>query len=97
MLWENIKRFLSLLLDESGQIPSSLTDDYGALLTTTLRAMQPRLHDNITRGNKVLAWLQSRGRFRSQDGGERVQVALMHAQNNTADIYSGFFGAPCFT
>ena len=73
-----------------GQIPSSLTDDYGALLTTTLRAMQPRLHDNITRGNKFLAWLEMKGRFRSQDGGERVKVALMHAQNSTADIYAGY-------
>jgi len=73
-----------------GQIPSTLTDDYGALLTTTLRAMQPRLHDNITRGNKFLAWLEMKGRFRSQDGGERVKVALMHAQNSTSDIYSGY-------
>ena len=73
-----------------GQIPSSLTDEYGALLTTTLRAMQPRLHDNITRGNKFLAWLEMKGRFRSQDGGERVKVPLMHAQNSTADIYSGY-------
>ena len=73
-----------------GQVPSSLTDDYGALLTTTLRAMQPRLHDNITRGNKFIAWLEMRGRWRKQDGGERVKVALMHAQNSTADIYSGY-------
>lgn len=80
----------SLLADERGQIPSSLTDNYDALLTTTLRSMQPRLHDNITRGNKVLAWLRERGRWRKQDGGERVKVALMHAQNSTADIYSGY-------
>ena len=73
-----------------GQVPSSLTDDYGALLTTTLRAMQPRRHDNITRGNKFIAWLEMRGRWRKQDGGERVKVALMHAQNSTADIYSGY-------
>lgn len=73
-----------------GQIPSSLTDDYDALLTTTLRAMQPRLHDNITRGNKLVNWLRSKGRWRRQNGGERVKIALMHAQNNTADIYSGY-------
>lgn len=85
-LWSLIKP----LLNERGQIPSSLTDNYDALLTTTLRAMQPRLHDNITRSNKYLAWLESRGRFRKQDGGERVRVALMHAQNSTADIYSGY-------
>lgn len=85
-----LSSFFGLLADERGQIPSSLTDDYGALLTTTLRAMQPRLHDNITRGNKFLAWLDSKGRMRKQDGGERVQVALMHQQNSTADIYQGY-------
>lgn len=76
--------------NELGVIPSSLTDNYDALLTTTLRAMQPRLHDNITRGNKVVAWLDMKGRWRSQDGGERVKIALMHAQNSTADIYAGY-------
>jgi hypothetical protein len=70
--------------------PSVLTDDYGALLTTTLRNMQPRLRDNISRGNRFLAWLNMRGRTRTTDGGERIQVALMHAQNSTADIYAGY-------
>jgi len=71
-------------------VPSSLQDDYGILLTTTLRAMQPKVRDNITRGNKVLSWLRENGKFRDQDGGERVQIPLMHAQNSTADIYSGY-------
>ncbi len=86
----DFKRWLAPLFDEAGVIPSSLTDNYDALLTTTLRNMQPRIHDNITRGNKFLAWLKSRGRFRSVDGGERVQAPLMHAQNSTSDIYSGY-------
>ena len=73
-----------------GQIPSTLTDNYDALLTTTLRAMQPRLHDNISRGNRFLNYLNMRGRWRTQDGGERVKVALMHGLNSTADIYSGY-------
>lgn len=77
-------------LNERGQIPSSLTDNYDALLTTTARAMQPRIHDNITRSNKVVAWLTEHGQFRKQDGGERVKVPLMHALNSTADIYSGY-------
>ena len=71
-------------------IPSSLTDDYGVLLTTTLRAMQPKIRDNITRGNKFLAYLEMKGQFRKQDGGERVKVPLMHALNTTADIYQGY-------
>lgn len=71
-------------------VPSTLTDPYGALLTTTLRAMEPTLHDNITRSNKFLGWLMMKDRMRSQDGGERVKVALMHALNDTADVYSGY-------
>lgn len=86
-LWESM---LAPFRNEAGQIPSSLTDNYDALLTTTLRAMQPRLNDNITRSNKYVAWLKEHGRMRKQDGGERVRVALMHAQNSTADIYSGY-------
>lgn len=90
-LWRDIVCLCRPYLgNESGQVPSTLTDDYGALLTTTLRAMQPTLHDNITRSNKLIAWLISKGRFRRQDGGERVKVALMHAQNSTADVYSGY-------
>ncbi len=80
----------AVLCNQEGVIPSSLTDEYGALLTTTLRAVEPKLRDNISRSNKWLAWLQSKGRFRDQDGGERVQLPLMHAQNSTADIYSGY-------
>ena len=93
-MWTNFKAFLKSLfcplLNERGQIPSTLTDDYNALLTTTLRNMQPRLHDNITRSNKLVAWLIDHGKVQREDGGERVKVALMHAHNTTADIYSGY-------
>lgn len=71
-------------------VPSTLTDAYGALLTTTLRAMEPTLHDQITRSNKALAWLQAKGRMRSQDGGERVKIPLMYGLNSTADVFSGY-------
>lgn len=86
-LWSSV---VAPLLNEHGQIPSTITDPQDALLTTTLRAFQPRLNDNITRGNKYINWLKEHGRMRKQDGGERVKVALMHAQNSTADIYSGY-------
>lgn len=86
------RRFVSLLgsLNESGQVPSVLTDSYDALLTTTLRNMQGRLQDNISRGNKLVAWLMMNGRKKTVNGGERLQVPLMHAQNSTADIYSAY-------
>jgi len=86
-LWAAV---IAPFLNEWGQIPSTLTDNYDALLTTTLRAMQPRLYNNITRGNKLVSWLTEHGKMRKQDGGERVKVALMHANNSTADIYSGY-------
>lgn len=78
------------LCNEAGVVPSQLTDDYDALLTTTRRAMQPRIRDNITRGNRVLAWLDANGQTRFQDGGERIQVPLMHSLNSTVDIYQGY-------
>lgn len=84
------KAILRLLSSECGQIPSTLTDNYDALLSTTLRSYRKKLADNITRGNKFVSWLRENGRFRKQSGGERVEVPLMHAQNNTADIYSGY-------
>lgn len=91
---EYIKNFIRLLFlplqNCIGASPSSLTDDFGALLTTTLRAYRPKLYDNITKSNKFLAYLQNKGRFKPQDGGERVQIPLMFAQNTTADIYSGY-------
>ena len=71
-------------------VPSSLTDDFDALLSTTLRAYQPRMRDNITRSNKFTAYMEEYGKFRKQDGGERIQIPLMYAQSSTADIYSGY-------
>lgn len=69
---------------------TSVTESYDALLTTTARRMNPILRDNITRSNKVIAWLEANGRIRYVDGGERIQVPLMYQQNSTADIYSGY-------
>jgi hypothetical protein len=85
-----LKHIWALLCDVRGQIPSSVTDNYDALLSTTLRAYQTKLHDNITKGNKFINWLDSKGRFRKQEGGHQVSVPLMHQQNGTADIYSGY-------
>ena len=77
-------------LNEFGQIPSSVTDSYDALLSSTLRNYQPKLKDNISRGNKLLAWLDSKGRTRKVSGGHQIAEPLMHQQNKTADIYRGY-------
>ena len=78
-------------------VPSTLTDPYGALLTTTMRNWMPRLRNNISKNLKFLAWLESGGRMTTINGGERVAVPLMYANNSTADIFSGYglILAPC--
>lgn len=73
-----------------GAVPSSLTEDYGSLLTTTLKGYQPRLRDNISRGNRLVAFLRMKGRWRQQNGGQNVAIPLMYAENTAADIYSGY-------
>jgi len=89
-MFQVLKHLWAMLLDNRGQIPSSVTDNYDALLSSTLRNYQPKLKDNVTKGNKVLAWLDSKGRFRKVSGGHQIAEPLMHAQNNTADIYRGY-------
>lgn len=85
-----LKRLWAILFSQAGQIPSSETVSYDAVLSTTLRAYRKKLADNITRGNKYVSFLKAKGRFSKQSGGYNVHVPLMHAQNSTADIYSGY-------
>ena len=89
-MFKFFKSLWAVLSNECGQIPSSVTDSYDALLTTTLRNYSTKLKDNVTRGNKFVAWLDSKGRTRKVGGGHQVAEPLMHAQNGTADIYSGY-------
>jgi hypothetical protein len=81
---------MNCLMNQAGAVPSTLSLDYDALLSSTLFAYQSKLRDNITRGNKFLAYMEEYGKFRKQDGGERVQIPLMYAQNSSTDIYSGY-------
>jgi hypothetical protein len=68
----------------------SVTEVYESVLTTTARAMMGDIRDNISRGNKLVSWLIEKGRFRSQSGGERIQVPLMYSLNSGADIFQGY-------
>lgn len=69
---------------------TSRTESYDAVLTTTARHMQPTLRDNITRSNKLLAWLEMRGRTRRVSGGERIKVPIMWQLSTTADIFASY-------
>ena len=52
-----------------------VSETYDAVLTTTLRNMQPTLRDQVTRSNKLVSFLISRGRRRFVAGGERIKAA----------------------
>lgn len=69
---------------------TSRTEVYDAVLTTTARHMNGEIRDNITRSNKVVAWLEGNGRKRMVSGGERIKVPLMNELNQGADIFSGY-------
>jgi hypothetical protein len=56
----------------------TVSEVYDAVLTTTLRNMQGPLRDNITRSNKMIAWLEMKGRIKRVNGGERIKIPLMY-------------------
>jgi hypothetical protein len=68
---------------------TTVSEVYDAVLTTTARYENKRISDNISRSNKLIAWLKGNGRQRMVSGGERIKVNLMYQQNSGADIYSG--------
>ena len=71
-------------------VPSSLALNYDALLSHTLFNYQPKMADNIAKGNKVVSILKEEGQWDEVDGGERLQFNLMYGFNTTADVYSGY-------
>lgn len=72
--------------------PSSLTLNYGALLSTTLMNYRAKLADNISLMNALMYFLmkKSSGGYKEvSDIGERCAVPLMYAVGS-ADSYSGY-------
>lgn len=69
--------------------PQIETRNYDALLSTTLSAFRPMLHDNIFNGTPFLYWLNKGGRKRSIDGGADIHEHLMYGKN-TLTSYSGY-------
>lgn len=67
----------------------TVSEVYDAVLTTTARNMNREVSDNISRSNKLVAWLIGNGKRKFVSGGERLSEALMYEQNRGADIYSG--------
>lgn len=70
---------------------SSLSLTYQTLLTTTLMKVLDSgiIHDQVFDNDPLLEWLNSNGRVRMVDGGERIRIAIRNGKNSTVNSYSG--------
>jgi len=75
----------------------TVTDQYDALLTTTLRNYRKKLIDNIFETMPFMKWLMKKrgsgkdvGTFDLQDGGFKIVEHLMYGKNSTFDFYSNY-------
>lgn len=69
--------------------PSSNTDYYDHLLSTTLMAFRKTMYDNIFKDSAVLAYLRMADAVQKQNGGERVALPLLYGKNSTVKVHSG--------
>jgi hypothetical protein len=70
--------------------PLVVSVDWGDVVTTTLESRSKTLADNITNNNALLAYLKSKGRVKTFNGGREIIQELRYAQNQTFMWYSGF-------
>jgi hypothetical protein len=70
--------------------PSTNTDYFDSLLSTTLMAYKKTMYDNIFKDSAFLAYLRMAGAVKTQNGGERVAVPLMYDKNSTVKVHSGY-------
>jgi len=68
----------------------SITDQYDALLTTTLKNYRRKMVDQIFEMMNFLNWLRKGDRVRKVDGGESIIEHLMYGKNDTVKFYSGY-------
>ena len=69
---------------------TALTLTYDSILTTTLFNVRGILYDQIFLSNVYFNWLHQKGRKRSVNGGERIQIGLQTGTNSTVKSYSGY-------
>lgn len=70
--------------------PSENSIYYDSLLSTTLMAYRRTLYDNIFKDSAFLAYLRLSNAIIKQNGGERVAIPLMYADNSTVKTHSGY-------
>jgi hypothetical protein len=70
--------------------PSTNTEYLNALLTTTMKAYQKTMYDNVFKDSAFLSYLRMVGADERQDGGERMAIPLMYGKNSTVKVHSGY-------
>jgi len=69
---------------------ASPNTNWSELLTTTLYKRGPRLSDNVSKNNGLLARLNEKGRKSMVDGGAALTEPLDYSENNNYKRYSGY-------
>ncbi|WP_286818757.1 phage major capsid protein [Desulfobacter sp. UBA2225] len=78
-----------MTIGDSGA-PSNQTIYYDELLSTTLMARKKSIFDTIFKEHAFLSYLRMSGGIDYQDGGERITVPLMYADNDTIKTHGGY-------
>ncbi len=73
---------------------SSGNVNYDSILSTTLANYRTTLEDNVFTARPLVAWLKRKDKIRMVDGGAKIVVPLMYAQNQAAGSYSGYDTLP---
>jgi len=68
--------------------------NYDSILTTTLANYRTTLEDNVFTARPLTAWLKRKDKIKMLDGGAKITVPLMYAQNQASGSYSGYDTLP---
>lgn len=69
-------------------VPLTITDQMTALLTTTLRRFLPTLSDQLFKATPFYAWIDAKGRKKTQNGSHEIVVPLLYGPAPSLKWYS---------
>ena len=64
--------------------------NFDALLSTTFANYRSKFVDTVSKSFFLFWWLYSKGRKRTENGGESIIIQLMYGKNTTVKSYSGY-------
>lgn len=71
-------------------VPTTRTITFNTLLSSTIDNYRPKLADNITRHNPLLAIMKARGGYRELQGGEVITHDVLYRENDTVRSFSNY-------